>query len=215
MARKIFFSFHYDDVKSFRVNVVRKSNVIKAGNPGNIFSDGSLWEEAKSKTKKSLHNLIENVGLYDTSVTAVLIGSNTFERPFVRYEIIKSFELGKGLLGIHINRVRSKDGYIDAKGKNPFDYIGLTINEIGQINFFELINRKWIPFTALPEINNKKSNTVYFEERSSLQKFLGTGKDKYKFYKFSELFETFCWVNDEGVNNFSEWIEDAHGGYAM
>lgn len=215
MARKIYFSFHYEDVKSFRVNVVRNSNVIKSGNPGNVFSDGSLWEEAKSKTKKQLHNLIENVGLYDTSVTVVLIGSNTFERRFVRYEIIKSFELGKGLLGVHINRIRSKDGYIAAKGKNPFDYIGLTVEETGHIVFFELVNRRWIPFGELPAINNRKSNTVYFEGRTSMQKIFGTGRGKYKFYKFSELFATYCWVNDEGNNNFSDWIEDAHGGYTI
>jgi hypothetical protein len=215
MARKIFFSFHYEDVKSFRVNVVRNSNIIKRGNAGNVFSDGSLWEEAKSKTKKNLHSLIENVGLHDTSVTAVLIGSNTFERPFVRYELIKSFELGKGLLGIHINRIRSKDGYICAKGKNPFDYIGLTIEETGQINFFEFINRRWVPFSALPSLNNRKSNTIYFEERTPLQKIFGEGKEKYKFYKFSELFETFCWVNDDGSSNFSDWIEEAHGGFIL
>ncbi len=215
MARKVFFSFHYDDVKSFRVNVVRNSNVIKHQNSGSVFSDGSLWEEAKLKTKKNLHDLIENVGLFDTSVTAVLIGSNTFERPFVRYEIIKSFELGKGLIGIYINRIRSNKGYIDAKGKNPFDYIGLTIEETGRINFLEFKNRKWIPFSDLPTINNRKSNTIYFKEKTSLQKIFGAGKEKFKFYKFSDLFDTYCWVNDEGHNNFSDWIENAHGGYYL
>ncbi len=215
MARSVFFSFHYDDVKSFRVNVVRNSNIVKHQASGNIFSDGSLWEEAKIKTKKSLHNLIEDVGLYGTSVTSVLIGSNTFERPFVRYEIIKSFELGKGLIGVYINRIRSKHGYIDAKGRNPFDYVGLTIGENGRVNFFEFVNRKWIPFKELTEIKNRKSNTIYFEEQTPFQKFWGTGKEKYRFYKFSEFFASYCWINDDGTKNFANWIEDAHSGYII
>lgn len=49
MARKVFFSFHYDDVKSFRVNVVRNSSMFKASGDTSRVMDASMWEEARLK----------------------------------------------------------------------------------------------------------------------------------------------------------------------
>ncbi|PQJ12629.1 hypothetical protein CJD36_002485 [Flavipsychrobacter stenotrophus] len=54
----------------------------------------------------------------------------------------------------------------------------------------------------MPEINNKKSNTLYFEDGWFSNDF---GES----YLFSDFFETYCWKNDEGHGNFSSWIEDA------
>lgn len=51
------------------------------------FWDASLWEEANVKGDESLKRLIQS-GLGNTSVTAVLIGPETFSRPWVIYEII-------------------------------------------------------------------------------------------------------------------------------
>lgn len=215
MARSIFFSFHYDDVKSFKVNVVRNSNMVKRSTAGNIFSDGSLWEEAKRKGKRDLQKLIEEEGLYNTSVTAVLIGDETFSRHWVKYELIKSFEKGNGILAIHLNRIKNKDGYISKRAKNPLDYLGLEIWENGELFFYELVDKKWRIFEDLKMINNRKSNTIYFKERSSWQKFWGIGTEKFRFYKFSELFETYCWRNDDGSNNFAEWIEHSYGGFVI
>ena len=48
MARKVFFSFHYDDVVSFRANVVRQHGFFK-GNQEAGFWDNSIWEEAKKQ----------------------------------------------------------------------------------------------------------------------------------------------------------------------
>lgn len=215
MARSIFFSFHYDDVKTFRVNVVRNSNVIKRASFQNVFSDGSLWEKTKEKGTAKLKELIEASGLYQTSVTAVLIGAETYSRRWVRYEIIKSFERGNGLLAIHLNRIRGRDGYITTRGKNPFNYLGLEATENGNVHFYELVNRKWIPFADLPVINNRVSNTVYFKPRTNWDILIGKGRNKFRFYKFSELFNTYCWNDEDGANKFGEWIEDAHGGYTI
>jgi hypothetical protein len=42
MAKRVFFSFHYDDVIAFRANVVRKHDVTKdTGTAG--FFDASIW----------------------------------------------------------------------------------------------------------------------------------------------------------------------------
>ena len=200
MARYTFFSFNYDDVKNFKVNVVRNSWLINHAEE--TFVDGSIWEKEKSKGVAVIKNLI-NEGLKGTSVTAVLIGDDTANSRWVKYEIVKSFERGNGLLGININRIRGTHQAISAKGINPLDKLAFHITDDGKkIHFFELINRKWVVFSDLPEINNKKSNTLHFESG-------WFSNDFGKTYRFSDKFETYCWTRDEGHGNFSSWIDDA------
>ena len=95
MAKRVFFSFHYQDVIDFRANVVRKHNVTKDGNGG--FFDASIWESAKKTGDIALKRLI-NGELENTSVTVVLIGSQTYARRWVHYEIMKSIERGNAVL---------------------------------------------------------------------------------------------------------------------
>lgn len=116
MARKVFFSFHYGrDVT--RANVVRNSWVTKEkGTAG--FIDASLWEEVKSKGDAAIKKLIDDQ-MIGTTVTAVLIGSETAQRPYVRYEIAKSIDRGNRMLGIHIHNVKDLNGNTAPKGSNP------------------------------------------------------------------------------------------------
>lgn len=200
MARYAFFSFDYEDVKNFKVNVVRKSWLINHATE--TFVDGSIWEKEKSKGVALLKSLIDD-GLKGTSVTAVLIGNETANRRWVKYEIVKSFERGNGLLGININRIRGKDQTISSKGVNPLERLAFHITKDGKkIHFFELIDRKWSAFSDLPVINNKKSNTLHFEAG-------WFSNDFGKTFRFSDVFETYCWTNDDGHGNFSSWVEDA------
>ena len=84
MARRAFFSFHYErDI--WRTNVVRNSGVVE-GSAAAGFHDASLWEEAKKKSDAEVKKLIDK-GLLGTSVTIVLIGAETSTRTFVDYEI--------------------------------------------------------------------------------------------------------------------------------
>ena len=57
------------------------------------------------------------------SCTVVLVGSNTAGRKWINYEIVKSWNDGLGVVGIHINGLKNKEKKISTKGKNPFDYI--------------------------------------------------------------------------------------------
>jgi hypothetical protein len=200
MPRYSFFSFCYEDVKNFKVNVVRNSWLLN--HSADSFIDGSIWEKEKSKGPTVIKNLIET-GLKKTSVTTVLIGDETADRRWVKYEIVKSFEKGNGILGIHINRIRGKDQAISSRGLNPLDRLAFQISEDGKkIRFYELVNRKWVAFADLPEINNKKSNTLYFEDGWFSNDF---GKS----FRFSDKFATYCWVNDNGHKNFSTWVDNA------
>jgi hypothetical protein len=54
--------------------------------------------------------------LYGSSVTVVLIGAETCQRKFVRYEVEKSFYDGKGVLGIFIHHMKNEKGLTDNHG---------------------------------------------------------------------------------------------------
>ena len=82
------FSFHYRDVVDLRANVVRNHGLTKDDNAG--FFDASLWESVKRSGPAALKRLI-NDGLENTSVTCVLIDSESYVRPWVRYELLQSF----------------------------------------------------------------------------------------------------------------------------
>ena len=96
MARRVFFSFHYDDIMN--ANIVRNSGQFKpTAETG--FYDASLWESAKAKGPAAIQRLI-NAGLNNTSVTCFLIGAKTSTRPWCKYELGKSIDDKKGILGI-------------------------------------------------------------------------------------------------------------------
>ena len=116
MARKVFFSFHYQR-DLWRVNVVRNSAMVEGVSAAG-FHDQSLWEETEKKGDAAVRNLID-AGLDGTSVTAVLIGAETANRKFVSYEIEKSVARGNGLLGVLINNIKDQNGRTDSLGAVP------------------------------------------------------------------------------------------------
>src|SRR5882672_558915 len=122
MARQVFFSFHYDgDI--LRVGQIRNSGVVLgAGDTACGFIDSADWESIRRRGDDAIRNWI-NGQLDGTSVTVVLIGAETANRPWVNYEIIESATRGNGLLGIFIHGVKDLNGRTDVKGNNPFDYI--------------------------------------------------------------------------------------------
>jgi hypothetical protein len=116
MARRVFFSFHYNR-DLWRVNVVRNSAVVE-GVAVAGFNDASLWEETKKRGDDAVKRLID-LGLGNTSVTVVLIGAETADRVYVNYEIEKSIVRGNGLLGVRVNNIKDQFGRTDPPGTIP------------------------------------------------------------------------------------------------
>ena len=116
MARRVFFSFHYQR-DLWRVNVVRNSGAIE-GIAAAGFHDASLWEEATRSGDVAVKKLIDS-GLDGTTVTVVLIGAETPNRKYVSYEVEQSVARGNGILGIRINNIKDKDGRTDPPGAVP------------------------------------------------------------------------------------------------
>ena len=59
----------------------------------------------------------------------VLIGEETSERPWVRYEIEKAWTDRKAIIGIYIHNIRCPRNGLGVKGKNPFDSFTLDIDQ--------------------------------------------------------------------------------------
>lgn len=121
MARKTFFSFHYkNDV--WRANNVRNSWVTQEREAAG-FIDHADFEKVEKQGDEAIKRWIDDQ-LKGTSVTVVLIGTETNQRPYVKYELQKSYQKGNGMLGIYIHQIKDKDGYTSAKGSNQFGSIG-------------------------------------------------------------------------------------------
>ncbi len=122
MARKVFFSFHYkNDV--WRAMQVRNSWVTKDDKEAAGFIDAADFEKIEKEGEDAIKRWI-NKQLDGTSVTVVLIGSETNSRPYVKYELQKSYEKGNGMLGIYIHKCKDKDGNTSTKGSNQFGEVG-------------------------------------------------------------------------------------------
>ncbi len=192
MARRVFFGFHYADVISFRANVVRNHNMTKDGIEDAGYWDYSLWEQGKKSGESNIKNMI-NRGLTNTSVTAILIGEQTYSRRWVRYEIAKSFERGNGLFGIHIHCIPDKNQYLCNQGHNPFDFLYFRYRDNSTIDLWEVVNENWQVYSDLNSISSSNVNYNFNGKREG---------------KFSDFFGTVDWKNNNGYSNFKNWVEN-------
>ena len=191
MAKKVFFSFHYQDVIDFRANVVRNHGQFKISNKEAGYIDRSIWEEAKKESDLALKKLINN-GLKNTSNTCVLVGTGTFERRWVDYEIMKSLKKGNNIFAVHINNIPCKNKKTKTKGNNPLYYLGYSIDKTGKkLSLHNYIENKWTTYKDL--------------DGWSVDQF--PEKDRNKIFRLSTLYPIYDWVNNDGYNKFKEWVD--------
>jgi len=192
MAKRVFFSFHYKDVSEFRANVVRNHWRMKPDREICGYYDASIWEAAQKQGDVALKRLI-NGGLDQTTNTCVLIGSQTYERPWVRYELLKSFKKGNHIFGVHINSIKCKQKKTKIKGANPLNYVGVSFSDSGKTaTLWEYKNGKWVEYE---KIDGSASYRV-----EVAKKYRGNG------YKLSDYYNTYDWVDNDGYNKFSNWV---------
>jgi hypothetical protein len=125
VKRKAFFSFHFPD--SLRVNNVRNIWKIKHPSSGGMrtFQDSSLWEARKLTDPKTIKAIIR-YGVSFTSAVCVLVGTETWSRRWVRYEIARASIDGKGLLAVHLNNINHhKTLSPHPLGRNPLDFMAI------------------------------------------------------------------------------------------
>jgi hypothetical protein len=123
MSRRAFFSFHHkNDV--WKSNIIRNSWVSKKDREAAGFIDAADFERVRKEGDEAIFNWIDGQ-LHNTSVTVVLIGTLTYKRKYVKYEIHKSFEKGNGILGIYIHELKDHHGETSLKGSIKFGQIGI------------------------------------------------------------------------------------------
>ncbi|WP_416545312.1 TIR domain-containing protein [Limnohabitans sp. DCL3] len=192
MTKRVFFSFHYKDVAELRANVVRNSWLTKPDRQAAGFFDASIWEEAKKQSELALKRLI-NGGVDGTTNTCVLVGSETYARPWVRYEIFKSLLRGNHLLAVHINSIKGKDQLTKSLGHNPFDHLGIRFAADGKTGeLIEWKEKTWVPYMQIDgkAVHDVKAPSGY------------AGKS----VKLNDLYKIYDWVGDDGYNKFSNWL---------
>lgn len=126
MVKKVFFSFHYER-DNWRANVVRQHWLTKPDKESAGYIDAAGWEGVKRKGDDAIKRWILN-NLHGTSVTVVLIGTETSNRRWVKYEIIESRKKGNGILGIYIHNIKDQNQRTCAKGDHYFGAIDRDAN---------------------------------------------------------------------------------------
>lgn len=118
MARRVFYSFHYKP-DNWRASTVRNIGAVEGNKP----ATDNDWESITSGGDAAIKRWIASQ-MKGRSCTVVLVGTNTANRKWINYEIVKSWDDGMGVVGIYIHGLKNADGRVSTKGSNPFDYIG-------------------------------------------------------------------------------------------
>lgn len=190
MAKRVYFAFHYQDVIDFRANVVRRHDFTKTVEAAGYY-DHSIWEASKKEGPLALKRMI-NSELKGSTVTSVLIGSETYARRWVQYEIMKSVERGNLVLGVHINSIAGRDRQTKLDGPNPFHYLGLLVSDDGTRGEPTVWDgQKWIFYSDLAPFDLTQQPIAIRGKNTQL----------------SHWFKTYDWVTNDGYNSFVSWIQ--------
>ena len=161
MARRVFFSFHYDKDVS-RSNVVRNSWVTQ-GKESAGFVDKAEFEKVQKQGDSAVKKWIDEQ-LSGTSVTVVLIGEQTLERAYVKYEIMQSLKRGNGIIALHIHNIKDLSGNISPKG-SIYKIIGnddkgnyIFFSDIIEFEYDYISNNGYQNLGAWIEASAKKHN---------------------------------------------------------
>jgi hypothetical protein len=113
--KQVFYSFHFDN-DVMRVQQIRNIGAIEDNKPVSV----NDWEQVRRGGAIAIQKWIDENMKYKNCVV-VLVGSQTADREWVRYEIKKAWNDGRGLVGIYIHNIKCPRNGLGRQGKNPFD----------------------------------------------------------------------------------------------
>jgi len=156
MARRAFYSFHYIP-DNWRASQVRNMGVVDGNKP----ATDNDWESITKKGDAAIQKWIDDQ-LSGKSVAVVLIGSRTAGRKWIKYQIKKAWEDGKGLLGLYIHNLKDKDENQSTKGSNPF-----SAYKVGDNNMADIVKAYDPPYTTSKNVyDHIKSNLADWIEKA-------------------------------------------------
>jgi MTH538 TIR-like domain (DUF1863) len=115
MPRKVFHSFRYD-YDHWRVQQVKQMGVLE----GQPLLTSNQWEEIRRGGDGAIKKWISDE-MTGKSCLVVLIGSATAGRKWVKYEIKKAWDDGRGVMGVYVHNLLDANQKQSSKGRNPFD----------------------------------------------------------------------------------------------
>jgi hypothetical protein len=192
--RKVFFSFHYDDV--CRTVQVRNAWRFRRGwsQPSDNFYDKSLWEKSRTENEEHLKRIIRRA-MAGSTVTCVLAGSETWDRPYVRFEIAHSLFIKNGLFTVFIHDVRHPQKGTSWPGHNPLACMGLLLREDGKGRVVELVGSCWQYF----ELMKMPVPWPQWLSKPSVGRL----------YPLSHGATGYDYVRDNGYENLPQWAQAA------
>jgi hypothetical protein len=110
----------------------------------------------------------------------------------VRFELVRSFYRGSGLLAINVGGLTSF-GRRSFQGPNPFESLAFTVAG-DTVSWKEKSGESWQLYTDVPKM---RLSEVAYDLR---------GMDN---NTFSCMFPIYDWVANDGYNNLGAWIERA------
>ncbi len=192
MARRVFFSFHYNgDVQ--RAWIVRNSWVTQDRESAGFY-DSSAFEEAKDKSDSALKVFL-NEELLGSSVLCVLAGAETSSRRWVRYEMLRAFVTGKGMLCVHLHELKNLDGVSSPKGANPLDELAYKTDSDGKFTLHERIGGVWQRSSDFGDVY--RTSSVPYDLQANA------------YIKLSSLFYERAFVANDGRAHMAVWFENA------
>lgn len=146
VKRKVYFAFRFKDI--MRVNNVRQSGKIgqdEQKNPRDFY-DRSIWEQSGINDPQGLKRLMREA-IEHSSVVCVLVGSDTWNSRWVKYEIARAIIDKKGLVAVGINGLpHVQTGSADTPGINPLRVMGVYKSN----GRFYLAENRWVPSVQNP-----------------------------------------------------------------
>ena len=127
LKRRVFYSFDYES-DSWRAATVRNIGVVEGNRPVTYDRREGVKRQGARATQEWISDQMRH-----RSCTVVLVGAQTAVRPWIEYEIRKSWEDGMGVVGIHIHGLPDRDGHLSAKGPNPFGVGAGTHDDLSRV----------------------------------------------------------------------------------
>ena len=155
MARRVFFSFHFDN-DYWRTQQIRNIRALE----GQSLCTANAWEEVKRKGDAAIEKWIAD-NMQGKSCVVVLVGSQTASRPWIRHEIVKAWNDKRGVVGIRVDGLLDRNSQTSVAGANPFD--ALTFGNSG---------RKLSSVVQLITPTGNDSKGVYASISNSIEKWI-------------------------------------------
>jgi hypothetical protein len=206
VKRKVYFAFSFADV--LRVNNLRQIGKVgpRESRNARTFYDRSIWERRRITNDEGLKNLMRN-GVQYSSAVCVLVGTDTWDSRWVKYEIARAVIDGRGLFAVHIN---SLDHHVrrvpDPLGYNPLHLMGVSRHLNGEFHLWE--NSVVIKNIETGELGWEWQPYEDYTVAISLPRYIA-GVGVQHVMPLSWVTRQYDFIVDAGTKNLGAWIDAA------